>query len=173
MSEDIKRELEYAKTQYGRCVEKLEKFMEGEKGDRLEELKKNLREKEDVDENQRKKWTEEKEDLEKQEKKLEIEKDEWKEELLKWAEKLRTATDDTENHAPEISEDNHNESVDIWSVGYLILTAPAKLQESDKLKAYARKLSAINKLHRPTAEEALEWLWSEYYDILKEEFLEE
>ncbi|KAG9287664.1 hypothetical protein G9A89_004011 [Geosiphon pyriformis] len=90
----IERQLEVATTEYRRCVEKLEKFMEGEKENRLEELKKNLREKEDVDENQRKKWTEEKEDLEKQEKKLEIEKDEWKEELLKWAEKLRTATDD-------------------------------------------------------------------------------
>ncbi|KAG9295282.1 hypothetical protein G9A89_021213 [Geosiphon pyriformis] len=77
MSEDIKRELEYVKTQYGRCVEKLEKFMEGEKGDRLSELKKNLREKEDVDENQRKKWIEEKEDLEKQEKKLEASKERW------------------------------------------------------------------------------------------------
>ncbi|KAG9287665.1 hypothetical protein G9A89_004012 [Geosiphon pyriformis] len=91
----VERELGDAKTEYRRCVEELKEFRKGEKGDRLEELKKNLREKEDVDENQRKKWTEEKEDLEKQEKKLEIEKDEWKEELLKWAEKLRTATDDT------------------------------------------------------------------------------
>ncbi|KAG9286905.1 hypothetical protein G9A89_012455 [Geosiphon pyriformis] len=95
--EDIKRQLEVATTEYRRCVEKLEKFMEGKKGDRLEELKKNLREKEDVDENQRKKWIEEKQELEKQEKKLEIEKDEWKEELRKWAEKLRAAIDDTGN----------------------------------------------------------------------------
>ncbi|KAG9298604.1 hypothetical protein G9A89_000823 [Geosiphon pyriformis] len=68
MSEDIKRELEYAKTQYGRCVEKL---------DRLEELKKNLREKEDVDENQRKKWIEEKEELQEEVKELKKSKDRW------------------------------------------------------------------------------------------------
>ncbi|KAG9304922.1 hypothetical protein G9A89_010784 [Geosiphon pyriformis] len=73
----IERQLEVATTEYRRCVEKLEKFMEGEKGDRLSELKKNLREKEDVDENQRKKWIEEKEDLEKQEKKLEASKERW------------------------------------------------------------------------------------------------
>ncbi|KAG9306961.1 hypothetical protein G9A89_000875 [Geosiphon pyriformis] len=93
----IEHQLEVATTHYERCVEKLEKFMEGEKGDRLEELKKNLREKEEVDENQRKKWIEEKQELEKQEKKLEIEKEEWKEELRKWAEKLRAAIDDTGN----------------------------------------------------------------------------
>ncbi|KAG9296669.1 hypothetical protein G9A89_009928 [Geosiphon pyriformis] len=75
-----------------------------------------------------------------------------------------------ENHAPEIFQDGYNESVDIWSVEYLILTASVQLQEFDELKVYARKLSARNKLDRPTAEEALQWLWSEYYDILREEF---
>ncbi|KAG9304844.1 hypothetical protein G9A89_020535 [Geosiphon pyriformis] len=77
MSEDIKRELEYVKTQYGRCVEELKEFRKGEKGDRLEELKKNLREKEDVDEKQRKKWIEEKEELEEEVKELKKSKDRW------------------------------------------------------------------------------------------------
>ncbi|KAG9305318.1 hypothetical protein G9A89_007813 [Geosiphon pyriformis] len=94
--EDIKQALKKAESEYDRCVEKLEKFMEGGKGDRLEELKKNLREKEDVDEKQRKKWIEEKEELEEEANDLKVEKKEWKEELLKWAEKLRTATDDTD-----------------------------------------------------------------------------
>ncbi|KAG9285613.1 hypothetical protein G9A89_009253 [Geosiphon pyriformis] len=75
--EDIKLELRDVKTEYKRCVEKLEKFMEGEKGDRLEELKKNLREKEDVDEKQRKKWIEEKEELEEEVKELKKSKDRW------------------------------------------------------------------------------------------------
>ncbi|KAG9291195.1 hypothetical protein G9A89_004598 [Geosiphon pyriformis] len=73
----IERELGDAKTGYRRCVEELKEFRKGEKGDRLEELKKNLREKEDVDEKQRNKWIEEKEDLEKQEKKLKASKDRW------------------------------------------------------------------------------------------------
>ncbi|KAG9286893.1 hypothetical protein G9A89_012443 [Geosiphon pyriformis] len=47
--EDIKHELEYVKTQYRRCIEKLEEFKEEA-------------------------WIEEKEDLEKQKEKLEIEK---------------------------------------------------------------------------------------------------
>ena len=78
-----------------------------------------------------------------------------------------------ENHAPEIFKGRHNESVDIWSVGYLILTASAKLRESDELKVYARKLAAKNEFDRPTAEEGLRWLWSQYEDILREDFLTE
>ncbi|KAG9285617.1 hypothetical protein G9A89_009257 [Geosiphon pyriformis] len=75
--EDIKRQLEVATTHYERCVEKLEKFMEGEKGDRLEELKRNLRVKKWTDTDEKEAWIEEKEDLEKQEKKLEASKDRW------------------------------------------------------------------------------------------------
>ncbi|KAG9295686.1 hypothetical protein G9A89_001703 [Geosiphon pyriformis] len=81
--ENIKRQLEVATTEYRRCVEELKEFRKGEEGNRLSELKKNLREKEDVDENQRKKWTEEKEDLEKEEKNLEVEKNEWKVQMQK------------------------------------------------------------------------------------------
>ncbi|KAG9304899.1 hypothetical protein G9A89_010761 [Geosiphon pyriformis] len=73
----IEHQLEVTTTEYRRCVEKLEKFMEGKKGDRLEELKKNLREKEDVDEKQRKKWIEEKEELEEEVKELKKSKDRW------------------------------------------------------------------------------------------------
>ncbi|KAG9288581.1 hypothetical protein G9A89_008453 [Geosiphon pyriformis] len=74
----VERELGDAKTEYRRCVEELKEFRKGEKGDRLEELKKNLREKEDVDEKQRKKWTEEKEELEEEANDLKVEKNEWK-----------------------------------------------------------------------------------------------
>ncbi|KAG9297433.1 hypothetical protein G9A89_020834 [Geosiphon pyriformis] len=66
--EDIKRQLEVVTTEYRRCVEKL---------DRLNELKKNLREEEDVDEKQRKKWIEEKEELEEEVKELKKSKDRW------------------------------------------------------------------------------------------------
>ncbi|KAG9305290.1 hypothetical protein G9A89_007785 [Geosiphon pyriformis] len=75
--EDIKHQLEVATTHYEKCLEKLEKFMEGEKLYRLEELKKNLREKEDVDEKQRKKWIEEKEELQEEVKELKKSKDRW------------------------------------------------------------------------------------------------
>ena len=61
-----------------------------------------------------------------------------------------------ENHAPEIFGGHHNESVDIWSVGTLILTASVRLQEFDELKVYARKLAAKNEVNRPKAEEELQ-----------------
>ncbi|RHZ77974.1 hypothetical protein Glove_168g328 [Diversispora epigaea] len=77
-----------------------------------------------------------------------------------------------ENHAPEIFESDHNERVDIWSVGFLIRTASVKLEESDELKIYSKKLMAKNKFDRPTAEEGLQWIWNEYKDILREDFLE-
>jgi len=63
-----------------------------------------------------------------------------------------------ESHAPEMFGGHHNESVDIWSVGNLILTASVRLREFDELKVYARKLVAKNKVDRPTAEEGLQWL---------------
>ncbi|KAF0520584.1 Serine/threonine protein kinase [Gigaspora margarita] len=75
------------------------------------------------------------------------------------------------NHAPEVFQPNHDESVDIWSVGYLIMTALVDVQE---LNDYARtKLMAKQDLDRPTAKEALKWLWNNYRDILRGEFLEE
>ncbi|CAI2198079.1 3584_t:CDS:2, partial [Funneliformis geosporum] len=39
-----------------------------------------------------------------------------------------------DNHAPEIFKPFHNESVDVWSVGYLILTTSIEIRESDELK---------------------------------------
>ncbi|CAI2197008.1 19462_t:CDS:2 [Funneliformis geosporum] len=79
-----------------------------------------------------------------------------------------------DNHAPEIFKPFHNESVDIWSVGYLILTTSIEIRESDELKVYARtNLMAKDEFNRPTAKDALRWLWSKYMDILREEFLEE
>ena len=76
-----------------------------------------------------------------------------------------------DNHAPDIFEPNHNESVDIWSVGYLIITALVGVQE---LCTYAStRLMAKEHSNRPKAKEALRWLWDNYRDILKEEFLEE
>ncbi|KAG9306478.1 hypothetical protein G9A89_008414 [Geosiphon pyriformis] len=72
--EDIKRELEDTKTEYRRCLEKLE---------RLSELRKKLREDEYVDEKERKKFIEEKEEVEKQETKLELSKDRWELQIQK------------------------------------------------------------------------------------------
>ncbi|CAG8511105.1 16738_t:CDS:2, partial [Racocetra persica] len=61
-----------------------------------------------------------------------------------------------DSHAPEIFQSNHDESVDIWSVGYLIKTAFVDVQE---LSDYARtKLMAEEDLDRPTDKEALKWL---------------
>ncbi|KAG9298385.1 hypothetical protein G9A89_005245 [Geosiphon pyriformis] len=73
----VERELEDVKTEYRRCVEELKEFRKGEKGDRLEELKRNLRVKKWTDTDEKEAWIEEKEDLEKQEKKLEASKDRW------------------------------------------------------------------------------------------------
>jgi serine/threonine protein kinase len=76
-----------------------------------------------------------------------------------------------ENHAPEIFIGFHDQSVDIWSVGYLILTA---LVKHEPLINYARKKMMVEDCQkRPTAEESLQWLWSKYENVLKEEFLEE
>ncbi|CAG8851816.1 41546_t:CDS:1, partial [Gigaspora margarita] len=76
-----------------------------------------------------------------------------------------------DNHAPEIFQPDHDESVDIWSVGHLIKTAFVDIQE---LNDYAKtKLMANEDLDRPTAKEALRWLWDNYRDILRKEFSEE
>ncbi|RIB19827.1 kinase-like domain-containing protein [Gigaspora rosea] len=74
-----------------------------------------------------------------------------------------------DSHAPEIFQSDHDESVDIWSVGYLIKTAFVDVQE---LSDYARTKLMADDLDRPTAKEALIWLRDNYRDILKE-FLEE
>jgi serine/threonine protein kinase len=77
-----------------------------------------------------------------------------------------------ESHAPEVFQNNHDDSVDVWSVGYLIQTASVRLGESDKLKGYTvTRLMANDEFDRPTSGEALEWLWENYKDIL-EDFLE-
>ena|SRR6266542_1227207 len=77
------------------------------------------------------------------------------------------------SHAPEISKDGHDDSVDIWSVGYLILTASVKLERDDELRIYAEKnLMADDKFKRPSSEKALQWLWDHYRNDLKEDFLE-
>ncbi|RIA93675.1 kinase-like domain-containing protein [Glomus cerebriforme] len=77
-----------------------------------------------------------------------------------------------DSHTPEIFEDHHNKSVDIWSIGYLILTTTVNIQESVELKIYATSLMGKDKNDRSTAKEVLQWLWSEYRDVLKEDFLE-
>lgn len=73
-----------------------------------------------------------------------------------------------ESHAPEIFTGVHDTSVDIWSVGYLILTTSVK---HEPLIDYAKKMMAKNYLERPTAHESLQWLWSNFEDILKGEVL--
>lgn len=78
-----------------------------------------------------------------------------------------------DNHAPEIFEGKHDEHVDVWSVGRLILTSPVSFQEGDELKIYAKKMMAKNKVERPTAEEALDWLWTKHKKILIEDFSEQ
>ncbi|CAG8724111.1 11588_t:CDS:2, partial [Funneliformis mosseae] len=78
-----------------------------------------------------------------------------------------------ESHAPEVSQSYHDDSVDVWSVGYLIQTASVKLGEPDKLKDYVvTQLMANDEYDRPTSGEALEWLWKNYKEILSEDFLE-
>ncbi|CAG8587668.1 5869_t:CDS:2 [Ambispora leptoticha] len=75
-----------------------------------------------------------------------------------------------DNHAPDIFQPYHNESVDIWSVGYLIRTVLVEVQE---LSNYASTtLMAKNHFDRPTAKEILRWLWDNYRGILEKEFLE-
>ncbi|CAG8671964.1 9307_t:CDS:2, partial [Paraglomus brasilianum] len=73
-----------------------------------------------------------------------------------------------ESHAPEIFTGVHDTSVDIWSVGYLILTTSVK---HEPLIDYAKKMMAKNYLERPTAHESLQWLWSNFEDVLKGEVL--
>ncbi|KAG9305763.1 hypothetical protein G9A89_022146, partial [Geosiphon pyriformis] len=103
--EDIKRELEYVKTQYGRCVgelkekgEKLEKLMgekeeEFEKEDELRELKKNLRQEKYKNENEKHWWIEDIKALEKQKEKLEKQKEKQKEKLEEEVKELKTSKD--------------------------------------------------------------------------------
>jgi len=77
-----------------------------------------------------------------------------------------------ESHAPEISQSNHDDSVDVWSVGYLIQTASVRLGQFDKLRDYAvTRLMANDEYDRPTSGDALEWLWINYKDVL-EDYLE-
>ncbi|CAJ0628134.1 10562_t:CDS:2 [Entrophospora sp. SA101] len=76
---------------------------------------------------------------------------------------------DRRSHAPEIFSGNHDKSVDIWSIGHLILETSIK---SELLTEYAeRSLMLKDSKKRPTAKEALEWLCNRYKDILQTEFL--
>ncbi|KAG9284732.1 hypothetical protein G9A89_003035 [Geosiphon pyriformis] len=83
MSEDIKRELEDAKTEYRRCVEKL---------DRLSELKKNLRGQKWTDSDEKEAWIEEKEELEEDANDLKVEKNEWKAQVQRFQNALLETT---------------------------------------------------------------------------------
>ncbi|CAI2173557.1 15222_t:CDS:2 [Funneliformis geosporum] len=76
---------------------------------------------------------------------------------------------DRRSHAPEIFSGSHNKSVDIWSIGYLILQTSVK---SESLIGYAEKdLMIKDSEKRPKAKEVLKWLCDRYKDILQEEFL--
>ncbi|KAG9300140.1 hypothetical protein G9A89_010550 [Geosiphon pyriformis] len=159
MSEDIKRELEYVKTQYGRCVEELKEFRKGEKGDRLEELKRNLRVKKWTDTDEKEAWIEEKEDLEKQEKKLEASKDRWELQM----EKLQDHFIETNKTAPEYKsgEDFCSAAGDIWMVGNLFKHAIIydHISLSSSAQQFREKLMNKNSNSRPTANNALKDEW--------------
>ncbi|KAG9295286.1 hypothetical protein G9A89_021217 [Geosiphon pyriformis] len=103
--EDIKRELEYVKTQYGRCVEELKEKGEklGEKEVELHDLKKNLRQRKYKDENEKNWWIEDVQELEKQKEKLEEEvkelktsKDRWEVQMQKLQNTLMETTQTVE-----------------------------------------------------------------------------
>jgi hypothetical protein len=80
---------------------------------------------------------------------------------------------DKHSHAPEISKDQHDYSVDIWSTGYLILTASVKFHKDDELRIYAEQnLMADDEFDRPSSEDALSWLWDYYEDDLREDFIQ-
>ena len=80
---------------------------------------------------------------------------------------------DKHSHAPEISKDGHDDSVDMWSVGYLISTASVKLKKDDKLRVYAEQdLMADDEFDRPSSEDALSWLWGYYENDLREDFIQ-
>ncbi|KAG9297288.1 hypothetical protein G9A89_006387 [Geosiphon pyriformis] len=79
----IERELEYAKTQYDKCEEKL---------DRLSELKKKLRGKKWTDSDEKEAWIEEKEELEEEVKELKTSKDRWELQMQKLQNTLMETT---------------------------------------------------------------------------------
>ncbi len=64
---------------------------------------------------------------------------------------------DKHNHALEISKDSHDNSVDMWSVGYLILIASVKLKKDDELRVYAEQ-NLIADDDRLSSKDALSWL---------------
>ena len=80
---------------------------------------------------------------------------------------------DKHSHVPKISKDHHDYSVDMWSTGYLILTASVKLHKDDEMKIYVkRKLIADDEFERPSSENALTWLWNHYEHDLREDFIQ-
>ncbi|KAG9291207.1 hypothetical protein G9A89_004610, partial [Geosiphon pyriformis] len=84
--EDIKRELEYVKTQYGRCVEELKEKGEqlGEKEVELHDLKKNLRQRKYEDESEKNWWLEDMQKLEEEVKELKLDKNELRTSKDRW-----------------------------------------------------------------------------------------
>jgi hypothetical protein len=79
---------------------------------------------------------------------------------------------DRQTHAPEIFSINgeHNQAVDIWSIGFLIRTTTTPDQ---KLMKYSEKLMNQNPNERPSAKQACHWLWREYESCLKTDFSRE
>ncbi|CAI2162337.1 14203_t:CDS:2 [Funneliformis geosporum] len=74
---------------------------------------------------------------------------------------------DKSNHSPEVFNDLHCESVDMWSVGYLIMSASVELPRNDILKIYAKDLMKGNTSE--SAEMALRFLWQNYREFLTNE----
>ncbi|KAG9301033.1 hypothetical protein G9A89_015769 [Geosiphon pyriformis] len=126
---------------------------------RLNELKKNLREEEDVDEKQRKKWIEEKEELEEEVKELKKSKDRWELQM----EKLQDHFIETNKTAPEYKsgEDFCSTAGDIWMVGNLFKHTRIynHISLSSSAKRFKEKLMNKNPNSRPTANDALKDEW--------------
>ena len=65
---------------------------------------------------------------------------------------------DKHSHASKISKNGHNDSINMWLVGYFILTASVKLRKDDELRVYAEQsLMADDEFDRPSSEDALSW----------------
>ena len=60
-----------------------------------------------------------------------------------------------ETHSPDVFKDNHGAEVDIWGIGFLILSCRSHIT-SDNLKEFGRKL--CDSSHNFSAEDVLEQL---------------
>ncbi|CAI2188595.1 9780_t:CDS:2, partial [Funneliformis geosporum] len=67
-------------------------------------------------------------------------------------------------HSPEIFKDFHDTSVDMWSIGYLIMTAHVELPINETLREYAMEL--MKEDAHISAKIALGFLWQNYQEIL-------